>query len=252
MPRGTLYRKRYRAPLKSAFVVRKQDAKRWNDSQRRRMSRQLAMNSGLLRSGGAYSRSLPGATEWKNHDLQISGTMDSTGEIAPGGGTSTSLNLIPEGTQATRRIGRKCVIKSINIRGRIFFSASVSASTTSRMMLVLDTQANGAYPAYSAVMNTGFSEDPANFLNLDNTSRFRILRTWYHVWDRSHLTIAGTQYGAVMKKIQYFKKCHIPLEFSSTTGAITEIKSNNLFIMWDTEADDEVTANLIVRLRFIG
>jgi len=51
---------------------------------------------------------------------------------------------------------------------------------------------------------------------------------------------------------EMYKKCNIPIEYSGTTGAITEIRSNNIFLLAssDGQADDLVTMVGNCRVRF--
>jgi len=45
----------------------------------------------------------------------------------------------------------------------------------------------------------------------------------------------------------------IPLEFSDVTGAITELKTNNIQLMAISNAGDDTNKlNLVARLRFVG
>jgi len=206
--------------------------------------------SGYNRTGGFYGRYAGRNAELKFFDTTLTGTLDSTGELLPGGGTTTGLNLIPQGITESTRIGRKCVIKKISIQGYLYTSTA-DGSDTFRIHLVLDKQANGAYPAYSDIVTasalTGFN-------NLSNSQRFKILKTWKGPINTTGVTTnfdANTRfYPAVYKKIKYNKKCNIPLEFSSTTGAITELKSNNLIFIAQSVLDDKTNFVLNTRLRF--
>lgn len=203
--------------------------------------------AGYNRTGGYYGRFQPGGNELKFHDVVFSGGIDATGEIAPGGGTSTALNLISQGTTESQRIGRKCVIKRIDFKGDLTLATAIG-SATYNISLILDTQANGAYPNYTDVFET---DSPRSFLNLANSQRFKIMKRWYGVINQTAGDGSGA-YGSQRKVMKFNKACNIPIEFSSTTGAITEIRSNNLFIMWDTDAgeDDAINVNMSWRLRF--
>lgn len=187
-------------------------------------------------------------SEQKFFDTLLSGTIDATGEVAPGGGTSTGLCLIPQGVTESTRVGRKCVIKSINMRGSLVLSNTIP-SDHFNIAIVLDTQANGAYPSYTDVFET---DTPLSHLNLANSQRFRILKRWVMSLEANTYNSGAGTYSNPRRIIKFYKRCNIPLEFSSTTGAITEIRSNNIFVMWssNTAGDDLTTADLNFRLRF--
>lgn len=204
-------------------------------------------NPGVTRTGGYYGRFQPGGNELKFFDTVFSGGIDATGEIAPGGGTQTALNLIAQGTTESQRIGRKCVIKRIDLKGDITLANNIG-SATYNVCLILDTQANGAYPTYTDVFET---DSPRSFLNLANSQRFRVMKRWFGVLNQNAGDGSGG-YQSVRRTLKFNKSCNIPIEFSSTTGAITEIRSNNLFVMWDCDIteDDAMNVNMSWRLRF--
>jgi len=190
--------------------------------------------------------------EKKYLDTTYIGSFDQTGEVLPGGGTSTGLNLIPQGDTAVTRDGRECYIRSIHLRGYVNLPLNAGISScVIRMMLVLDTQANGAYPAFADVVNgvNGFN-------NLDNSKRFRILKDWFFAVNSMNLALTAADVltsTSIYKYIKYNKRCNIPLEFSGTTGAITEVRSNNLvLIAAAAPTDDTVNFAMITRIRFMG
>lgn len=192
--------------------------------------------------------------EKKFWDTALSFAIDETGEVPATG----QLCLIPQGDTENTRDGRKCTVESVQIRARaIFAPGAASGATITHVYLIQDTQCNGAAAAAGDVFVNAANPPVAstNFtsgmLNLTNSGRFRILKHWVHNWNSQ----AGvtTAYNNVEKQIEFFKKCKIPLQFSSTTGALTEIKSNNLFLMaGNSGADDLVSWNGTCRLRFRG
>lgn len=198
-------------------------------------------------------------TENKFFDTNLAGVIDATGEIAVGG-TPTSLCLIPQDTTESGRIGRKCTVKSIYIRALLQLDPTnnVSNSGTYSIALVLDKQANGAYPAFLDIFEKDRTVSP---LNLGNSQRFVILKRWVDVLNATTATATTSDNWATAgntvrnwygghKFIEYYSKVDIPLEFSSTTGAITELRSNNLFIAWVSESDDVVDVLMDIRLRY--
>jgi len=209
---------------------------------------------GYTRTGGFYGRYGQAARdkglvpEKKFFDTSVGFTFDATGEIPATG----QLALIPQGDTESTRDGRQCTIESITGRGYCLYQpgAAASATTIAYLYLVQDTQTNGAAAAVTDVFT---STNLAGALhNLANSKRFRILKKWrYTFTPPSGVT---TAYNNVNKPFDFFKKVNISMEYSSTTGAIGEIKSNNIFLMAGTDSlsDDTVTFAGNFRLRFRG
>lgn len=216
-------------------------------------------NVGYARVGGYYNRMSATGSENKFLDTNLTGLIDLTGEIAVGG-TPTSLCLIPQNTTESGRIGRKCTIKSLYIRMYLRLDPATSVADTGSytIAIVLDKQANGAYPAYLDIFG---GDNITSALNLSNSQRFVILKRWVGVlnattsstttsdnWATSGNTLI-TYFGGY-ETFEYYSKLDIPLEFSSTTGAITELRSNNIFIAWASEEDDVVDVQIDARIRY--
>lgn len=206
---------------------------------------------GYDRTGGYYGRYAPIKTmsqELKYHDLTANdGVVDANGD-------TVALNLIPQGVTATTRVGRVCTIKSIGYHWCAVLPDIVSVSNvvsdTMRIMLVLDKQANGAMPSITDVLTTATFQ---SFNNLANSKRFRVLYDKNIVLNPTgiSLNVAGTGFahGEVAIRGSFYKKCNIPIEYSSTTGAIGEVKSNNLFLLYISAAG-LVGMQGTLRLRF--
>jgi len=201
---------------------------------------------GYNRTGGFYGRFAGRGAELKFFDTTLSFNIDATGEVPATG----QLNLIPQGITESTRVGRKCVIKSIQLKGNMQLTpgAAATLSGVSNIYLILDKQCNGAAAGATDVFTTDVFNTALR--NLANSERFVILKKWRHVWNIG--AGVGTALNSVHKSLDYYKKCNYPIEFSSTTGAITEIKSNNLFLMagTGTTMDDLISVAGTSRLRF--
>ncbi len=99
-----------------------------------------------------------------------------------------------------------------------------------RIILYLDKQANGATATTAQILE---SDDYQSFNNLANKSRFRTLMDRTYAMEATAGAGDGTTNDLTGNIIQdsFFKKINVPIEFDSTTGAITEIKSNNIGVM---------------------
>ncbi len=204
---------------------------------------------GADRTSGYYGRYRGVSVgEKKFHDIDVDdATVAAAGAILNSG----SINLIPQGTTEITRIGRKAVLRSINWRYEVFQTAGTSLSTASdvcRIILYLDKQCNGVTAAITDIIETA---DFQSFRNLANSGRFKILMDKNVIMNLPSAAGNGTANDtAHYSRIgSFYKKCNIPLEFSSTTGAITEIRSNNLGVLLITLAGN-CGFHSKVRLRF--
>ncbi len=167
--------------------------------------------------------------ELKFHDVDLDdGTINTTATV-----TGTVL-VIPQGVTESQRVGRKCTIVGINWRFQIRLPASTVETATSetvRVMLFLDKQCNGATAAVAQLLET---DDFQSFNNLANKGRFRTLmdRTYDLSAQSGGTSAAGVdQFGEVVVSDSFHKTCNIPIEYDSTAGALTEIRSNNIGVL---------------------
>lgn len=182
---------------------------------------------------GVSSRRAAIAPELKFLDTAVSFTADNTYEVPATG----QLCLIPQGTTESTRIGRKVVVKSIQARLRCTNTDATAPLSMVTVWLVQDTQCNGAAATFSDVFTTG---DPQGLRKLVNVERFRILKRW-DVKLQAQAGVSGA-YEADIAFFDCFIKCNIPLEFNGATGAITEIKSNNIFLLAGSLITDDIAA----------
>lgn len=196
-----------------------------------------------------YGRFRSGCAENKFFDTAIGFTFDATGEVPATG----QLCLIPQGDTESTRDGRKVVLNSIYLKGSVFLTpgASAQASDNVHLYVVLDRQCNGAAAAVTDVM-TGANLD-VSFRNLSNSERFVILK--HLTWNLNPQAGVTTAYNNCFAgHFEWYHKLDLPLEFSGATGAITEIRSNNIFLLAGSAGgtDDLVTMSGGCRLRFQG
>lgn len=184
--------------------------------------------------------------ELKFFDTANTFTFDSTGEVPATG----QLSLIRQGAGESQRIGRKCVVKSIFIRGRVTLTpgAGAVAATTVYLYVVQDTQCNGAAAGATDVLtSTAFN---SAFRNLDNSERFKILKRFTVTLN----VTAGvtTAYNNMTQAIEWYGKCSIPLEFGADTGAVSDLRTNNIFFLAGSDGQQDDTVDFLgaTRLRF--
>lgn len=207
---------------------------------------------GFTRTVGNYRFQAPGNTELKWFDTTLAATQAlSTGTIL-----IPSINLLTAGTGESQVIGRKCVIKRIQMRFSTsagFLSASSGADiltdSTFRLMVILDRQANGAAATIADIFQ---DNDIRGFNNLANSLRFRVLRDVQYTFEREGLW-NGTNYvslpiNVVMDPI--YLKVDIPLEFGATPAAsINDVRSNNILVA-AFASDDSMAFTIRTRIRY--
>jgi len=166
---------------------------------------------------------MPTATELKFLDTTLSaGSVTSSNEIVPSTG---SINVISQDIKKSQRVGRKATIKYIGCRYNCFLDSGTIATATHdtcRVILFWNKQANGAAASVTDILEAGNYQ---SFNNLSNKGRFVVLA------DRTHSLVsraATTSFGEDTVNGQLHLKVDIPIEFNSTTGAMAEIRSNNL------------------------
>lgn len=195
--------------------------------------RRNAIVPGRTRIGGYYGRFPPTGTgyELKFHDVDL---IDVT--VAQSLNITDSINKVAQNTTEQGRIGRKLTIKNIFWRYRIYLGqqdAQVQPGQidTIRIILYQDKQCNGAAAVGTDILE---SNSVHAFRNLANIGRFNVLFDKVHVLTYNNLASDGAgvvSSGAMRQEHSMFKKCNIPVEFDSTLGALTEIKSNNLGVL---------------------
>ncbi len=225
---------------------------------RARQARRRAGRSpfaGFTRTAGYYGRFTgPGAPELKFYDIDINDAdIAVNGTIqTPGLAGTASCNTIAQGVTEVTRIGRKCTIKSINWRWNITFAGSADTATgkeTVRLILYLDKQANGAAATVAGILE---SDDYQSFNNLANKSRFRTLMDRTYDIGANGGAGNGTANDTVASEINdsLYKRVTIPIEFDSTTGALTEVRSNNIGVLILSKNGSLCVFDSKMRLRF--
>lgn len=183
---------------------------------------------------------------------------------------SSSIVEISAGTGPSNRDGREVTVNSILIRGTLKDIPDdpvthVCDDRSVRLLLVQDTQANGALPALgdildnaNAVATTNGELGINNFNNLENSSRFKILHD-----EILELTQGPAIYNygtsvvsnAVRKHhFQIYKPVNFKVSYDGTAGTLGTIVKNNIILV--VYASESTRAYLYLdaqaRVRFMG
>lgn len=223
---------------------------------------------GFTRQVG-YMPSAPGFSGKKFLDTNVVAVSPSTTGTILNGGT---LCVIPQGITKSTRVGNDCIIQNLNLHGRILLPKinvlavapllpSVFAQDRLRMIVYIDTQANGL-PATAldilAVQPGGGTASIDSFRNYDNLSRFRILKDKVFVLNS---TAAGGMFdpgttgnivcaSGMSKELRMGFKLNLAMYFDADTGAMGTIRSNNIGILCLSD-NAQASIEFISRVKYI-
>lgn len=217
--------KGFKAPRQLASV---------RDAQQRRYAAQVLHARGGAPSSnrGFGSMAVVQNRERKFFDTAYSSyNMSTTGLVVP-------IFIPILGSDYNNRIGRKTILKSLYIRGRIAIENAVNLAVTNtpaqqvRMIVLLDQQPNGATAGITDILNTA---EPSSQLNANNRDRFKIIKDKTLVFDPLIINTTATQSFAIanrtMQEIKIYKKLNCEVIFNGTNaGTIGDINSGALLI----------------------
>lgn len=158
-----------------------------------------------------------------------------------------------QGNGESNRIGRKCVVSSVMLRGRFEIASTATLNNgfdSVRLMLVVDKQAQAGNPTAAGVL---VGPDIDGFRNLQQTGRFQTLFDETYDLEMKAAMGDGTSNdsGPIIKSVEVYRKCNLPLEYSASTGAIGDLESNSIFVLCISEKG-VCTFKGNARVRFIG
>lgn len=141
-------------------------------------------------------------------------------------GTVTLLNTVAQGASQSQRIGKKWLMKSIQMKG-YFFAGSTGTYRGVGALLVYDKRPTGSLPAITDILVSVNSE---SFLNDVNSGRFRIIRRW----DEQIVGNTGTPTltDMTIKNADTYVKLNLPVvNKAAGTGAIGDIEQGALYLV---------------------
>lgn len=240
--------------------------KKTSKSKSKRRSSSDMVVPGYTRSSGGYGRYQPAGPELKYYDFN----QPQSGVVYGLATAVQSLNLVNLGTLPNNRIGRTIQVRHIEIKvnllGRWIVPAGIVPELRAisyRVDLILDKQANGAYPLPGDIYDTSIVAVSATnrFPNLLNSDRFTWLKRWEGDFNPPSSMTPDAASGnelIVARDLKLAKKCNIRIELNPTTPttSITDVRSNNLILVFSCDSGTApVGSTLIVstsdsRIRF--
>lgn len=222
---------------------------------RRRTGRSTAIVPGRTRQTGYFGRYNKLSSESKFFDLQEDSIIitDSGVIIQP------SLNLITGGTSENNRIGRKCTISSIHMKGTLTLPPTLLPAETTdvcRIVLYLDKQCNGAAATFDDIFDSNITvqDEVFKYRNLANSGRFQILYDKTYSLESLSAAYNGTttSFGGATKGFKINKVVNTPIEISNSgTPTITDIRTNNYGLLGISK-NGLVDMSYVIRMRFVG
>lgn len=197
---------------------------------------------GVYRREGAFVRSMPpiGLTKYCDMGIGASGTA-ATGVSGAGtiltfynmssafGGPSASLFQIVQGTTKNNRIGNKVFVTHIRAKMNLILSSSTYADQI-RWILYKDNQANGAAATVAQILELASTAGIESFQSMDYVDRIKIIKDkWVKLIPT--IGVSGTSSTPIIIPQKFNHKANCEVRYSSTTGAITEIQSDNYGIL---------------------
>lgn len=175
--------------------------------------------------------------EYKFHDYSSTNDLTSTPVINP-------INFVNEGDTDQTHDGSMFRIKSVQINATARLQTSTTTPVFYRLALVLDTDAASSTtaPTYSDIYDSS-GEAVSQFRNLDNRSRFIILKQW----DRQ-LNPQGKETDI----IRFYRRVDLKTQIVGTASE-ANLRKNGLYLVMvsSSGAAGEMGLNIVSRIRYI-
>lgn len=197
------------------------------------------MVRGYTRRVGFYGRYNKPGTGRKSQELKFYDSHHHNLGIsaATNGGTPINVTGIEQGTGESQRLGRKVVLRSIEFHLTFHWQPGQVAAVAYnriRMLVLVDKQTNGAIFQHSDIFETNEMDA---FYNLVNQGRFRIMKDSIYNFNvraqmPSDVNVIPNEFvpAQVTKTMRIKKRLNLPIEYSGTSGARSEIRSNNIYL----------------------
>lgn len=173
--------------------------------------------------------------ELKAVDVSIAQVNDSTGAV-------TLLNGIARGDDINERDGRQVTAKQLELRLYRYVTSGTGIDQLTRVLVVLDRQANAAAPAITDVL---VSASPYALQNLDNRKRFLIL------WDDLRHLNATAEADSACTNVKRIS-LKFQMQFNNgNAGTVADITTNALYLITVGNVAAGATAGAVAgRTRF--
>lgn len=163
--------------------------------------------------------------ELKFFDKTLGNTIVTTGGIV-----EATVNDVVQGVASDDRVGRKCTIRILDVRGQLTLPETTDrADTADRVRLVwfVDKQCNGVIATVLELLETASLD---SFRNMPNEGRFDFLSDC--TYDLNATCGGPLAFGKLIKGFEFNCEMTLPIEFQGNSGLLETIRSNNIgFLM---------------------
>lgn len=167
-----------------------------------------------------------------------------------------------QGDGESGRDGRKVLVKSLHLKGCLYKAKAADQDDPDdpvqvTFMVVQDMQTNGAQAQGETIMDDtpAATEECFSFRNLEYTKRFRVLFKKTYVLRDAMAFSDGANTGATSGTgvlININRMLNVPVEFSASTGAVTDIVDNSFHVYACCTVGNTVKLKYNSRVRFVG
>ena len=148
-------------------------------------------------------------------------------------GQRTHISIVPQGTTVNTRVGRKCELKYVQIRGSALAGTTGTVATWAAY-LVWDEQPNKVLAAVTDILDAASS---SSLPKRENVQRFKILRKWSGCFSGNVTTpAAGDVSTRLDEYVRLPKGLVVVPTTADTTGVIADIITGAL--IWLTVGDN--------------
>lgn len=192
-----------------------------------------------IRTGGYANPSRMGEMKY----IDLSNTL-TTSIGAAGFSAANLLNGVVQGSDATTRIGRKIIMRSMLIRMKQRLQATTTGGCAIRVLCVYDKQANATAPAITDILLADDFNAPNN---LNNRDRFVTL------FDKvlEPLSVAGNVESGIVQ----YNPINLETMFNSgNAGTVGDITSGSVYLFAAQSGQALVAAPTVIfrsRIRFV-
>lgn len=173
------------------------------------------------KQAGVFSASKATKAEYKNVDTNIAAAPLTTA------GTLTLLNAIAAGNGPSGMVGRKCVLRSVQIRSSAFTGSAAGGGSTWRQLIVYDAESNGAAPAVNDILT---NPNPFAPMQLNNSHRFKILMDDFGIF-APNVAAATSASSPSTYAIDRYRKIALDFIGPATAGGPAGITTGAIYLL---------------------
>jgi len=142
-------------------------------------------------------------------------------------GSLTLFSTIPQGTSATTRVGKKCFLQRMQIRGQGQMVGGADYSNRVALLLVYDRRPRSTLPAITDILDAANAD---SLRNEDNRERFQVL--WRKDLDLQGRASVQSTATKMMELIEETVIINCPVVYKALgTGAIADHEQGALYLV---------------------